>query len=179
MQPISALIPGAAQSPVTVASVKEPSKNQRPEDDAPKPSLKRAVDEYVPEAKQEPAGRYWMGKDENNQPKIYFDDPDRTTGQPERSGEYANIDAPEQTNGAEGPDKKASGDKSENCTVNTDKVDREIKKLKKEREELERQIQSETDDSKVRELERKLFQIERELSQKDNDTYRRQHATFS
>ena len=179
MQPISGLIPGAVQSPVTVAGVKEPPKIQRLEDEAPRRSLKRAMDEYVPEEKQEPTGRYWLGKDENGQPKIYFDDPEQAVGQSEKSDEPPNADASEQNKGAEGPDKKVSGDKAESCTVNTDKVDREIEKLKKKREELKRQIHSETDDSKVRELEKKLSQIERELSQKDNDTYRRQHSTFS
>ena len=75
MQPNSGLFPGAAQSSVTVAGVKEPPKIQRPEDEVPRRSLKRAMDEYVPEEKQEPAGNYWPGKDENGQPRIYFDDP--------------------------------------------------------------------------------------------------------
>ena len=179
MQPISGFTPVAVQSPVAVASAKEPPKIQRPEDEAPGRSLKRTMDEYVPEEKQEPAGRYWLGKDENGQPKIYFDDPERAVSQPERSDELPGTDAPEQNKGADRPDKKASGDKAESCTCNTDKVDREIEKLKKEREELERQINSETDDSKIRELEKKLSQVERALSQKDNDTYRRQHSTFS
>jgi len=77
------------------------------------------------------------------------------------------------------PEKKFSGDKAEKCTGNTDKVDREIEKLKKTREALERQINLETDDAKIRELERKLAQVESELRQKDNDTYRRQHAAFN
>lgn len=179
MQPISGLISGAAQSPVTVAGVTEPPKIQRLEDEALRRSLKRAMDEYVPEEKQEPAGRYWPGKDENGQPKIYFDDPTRAVDQLERPDELPNAGAPEQNKDAEGPDKKASGDKTESCTCSTGKVDREIEKLKKERAELERQINSETDDTKIKELEKKLSQIESELSQKDNDTYRHQHSTFS
>ena len=179
MQPISGLIPGAVQSPVTVAGVKEPPKIQRPEDEAPRRSLKRAMDEYVPEEKQEPTGRYWLGKDENGQPKIYFDDPEQAVGQSEKSDEPPNADAPGQSKDTEGSDKKDSGDKAESCTCSTDQVDREIEKLKKERAELERQINSETDDTKIKELEKKLSQIESELRQKDNDTYRRQHSTFS
>ena len=179
MQPISGLISDAVQSPVTVAGVKEPPKIQRPEDEAPRRSLKRAMDEYVPEEKQEPTGRYWLGKDENGQSKIYFDDPGQAVGQSEKLAELPNADAPERNKDVEGPDKKASGDKVEGCTCSTDKVDREIEKLKKERAELERQINSETDDTKIKELEKKLSQLESELSQKDNDTYRRQHSTFS
>ncbi len=32
---------------------------------------------------------------------------------------------------------------------------------------------------KVKKLEKKLAQVESELSQKDNDTYRRQHTSFT
>ena len=73
------------------------------------------------------------------------------------------------------PEKKGP----EQCTANTDQVDREIERLKKQKEALERQIDVQTDDVKIKELERKLDQVERELAQKDNDTYRRQHAVFS
>jgi len=66
------------------------------------------------------------------------------------------------------------------CTTNTDKVDREIKKLKEQKQQLERQIKAASgDEEKVRELEKKLSRIEGELSKKDNDTYRRQNAEIS
>lgn len=68
----------------------------------------------------------------------------------------------------------------EKCTTDTDKVDKEIKKLKEKKQQLEQQIKSVSKDkNKVRELEKKLAQVESELSQKDNDTYRRQNATVS
>ncbi len=68
----------------------------------------------------------------------------------------------------------------EKCVGNTDKVDREIKKLKEKQQWLEQQIQTAAgDEQKVRELERKLAQVETELRQKDNDTYRRQNSSFS
>lgn len=74
--------------------------------------------------------------------------------------------------------KKSDGAKK--CTGNTDKVDREIKKLKEKKEQLEQQIRMAAgDEEKVRDLEKALAQIESELSQKDNDAYRRQHASFS
>ncbi len=67
----------------------------------------------------------------------------------------------------------------EKCVGNTDKVDREIKKLKEKQQWLEQQIRSATnDEQKVRELEKKLAQVESELRQKDNDTYRRQNSEF-
>ena len=66
------------------------------------------------------------------------------------------------------------------CITNTDKADREIKKLKEQKGQLERQIKAVSgDEEKVKELEQKLSQIESELSQKDNDTYRRQNAVIS
>ena len=122
------------------------------------------MDEYVPEEKQEPSGRYWLGKDEDGQPKVYFDDPERAVDKP---------------SGVPAPEKKAEGDKKERCTANTDQVDREIERLKKRKETLEQQIRSQTDDAKIKELERQLAQVERELAQKDNDAYRRQHTVFS
>lgn len=143
MQPISGLISGAA--PASISGVREAPKVQRSEDQAPERSLKPAVDEFVPEEKQEPSGRYWLGQDEDGQPKVYFDDPDR----------------------------------AESCTCNTDKVDRELEALRRKQEALMQQRNSETDSSKIQALEKKLAQIEGELRQKDNDAYRRQHASFS
>lgn len=64
------------------------------------------------------------------------------------------------------------------CTTNTDKVDREIKKLKEEKKQLEQQIKMAAGNpQKIMELKKKLSMIEQELSQKDNDTYRRQKST--
>ena len=71
-------------------------------------------------------------------------------------------------------------DDSEKCITNTDKVDREIKKLKEQKQQLEQQIKAASgDEEKVKELEKKLSRIEGELSQKNNDTYRRQNAVIS
>ena len=71
-------------------------------------------------------------------------------------------------------------DDPKKCTTNTDKVYREIKKLKEQKQQLEQQIKAASgDEEKIKELEKKLSQVEGELSQKDNDTYRRQNAVFS
>lgn len=75
------------------------------------------------------------------------------------------------------PEKKAP--EEERCVANTDEVDRELERLRERREELTRQLSSETDEAKVRALEQKLAQVERELSQKDNDSYRRRHTNFT
>ena len=161
---ISGVGSNAAQSFVAAASVKAAPKVQQHEAEAPARSRAPVVDEYVPEEKQEPSGRYWLGQDEDGRPKVYFDDPERAVDDP--------SDAPT-------PAKKVKGDKAERCTGNTDQVDREIKRLKQRKETLERQISSQPDDVKIKELERKLAQVERELALKDNDTYRRQHTVFS
>lgn len=151
MQSISGINSGAAQPSVPIAGVDQPKKVQRPEDETQSRRQKPVMDEYVPEEKPEPSGRYRLGKDEDGKPKIDFD----------------------------GPEKSGSDKDGQSCTCNTDKVDREIEKLKKQKQELEQQINRETDESKMEDLKAKLAQIEKELSQKDNDTYRRQHAVYT
>lgn len=65
------------------------------------------------------------------------------------------------------------------CTGDSGEVDREIEKLKREKEELERRLSTEDDEDKIKDLKKRLAQVERELRQKDSDTYRRQHTAFS
>ena len=139
--------------------------------------LPEPQDEYISSEKsgQKSIGLYRVGQDENGNRKIFFDAPkaDHATGKGDRSGESEDGEAP-----------KISGDgqgkPTENCVTNTDKADREIKKLKEKKQQLEQQIQSASgDEKKIRELEEKLAQVENELSQKDNDTYRRQNASVS
>ena len=155
---MSMMIPGMASGAARsyeAAGVKEPPQIHRTEAEIPVRPQTPVVDEYVPEEKQEPLGRYWLGKDGAGRPKVCFDDPERADGEP--------YDAR----------------KAERCTGSTDRVDREIKQLKQRKETLERQISAQTDEVKIRELERKLAQVERELVQKDNDAYRRRHTVFS
>ena len=113
-------------------------------------------DEYISSEKSgnKPSGLYRMGQDENGNPKVLYDDPKKVQ-------------------------KKSATGKAEECTTNTDAVDREIEKLKEQKRQLEQQIQAETDEKKVKALEKKLAQVEAELNQKNNDTYRRQNAVVS
>ena len=112
-------------------------------------------DEYISGKKtgKESAGLYRVGQDENGRRKFFYDNPkaeENSRGEPAK------------------------------CVGNTDAVDREIRKLKEKKQELEQQLQSAAgDEKKIRELEKKLTLVEQELSQKDNDTYRRQHTVFS
>ena len=71
------------------------------------------------------------------------------------------------------------GKPAETCTTNTDKVDRELEKLRGREEKLEQRLGAETDAAKVQELWQKLAQVQAELAQKDNDSYRRQNAVIS
>ena len=176
MMPISGVNTGAVQPLTTAEKVLGASKVQKPEEEAQGRQLKPVMDEYVPEEPQEPSGRYWMGKDEDGQPKIYFDDPERAADAPRQPEDAPEAEEPKQAGqGAKGPEGKKNKDETWEC--NTDKVDREIEKLKKKQQELEQRLNTETDEAKIKDLERQLAQVDRELMQKDNDTYRRQHTT--
>ena len=175
MMPISGVNTVAVQPLTTAEKVLGASKVQKPEE-AQSRRLKPVMDEYVPEEPQEPSGRYWMGKDEDGQPKIYFDDPERAANAPEQPEDTPEAEEPNPAGqGAKGPEREK--DKDEVWEGNSDKVDREIEKLKKKQQELEQRLGTETDEAKIKDLERQLAQVERELKQKDNDTYRRQHTT--
>ncbi len=133
-----------------------------------KESIPVPKDEYISAGKSgsRPSGLYHMGQDENGNPKVLYDDPKKSGGAD-----------------GKGEPKVKSGsrkDDGEEVTCNTDAVDREIEKLKKQKQQLEQQIKAASgDEKKGKELEKKLAQVESELSQKDNDTYRRQHAVIS
>jgi len=75
---------------------------------------------------------------------------------------------------------KENNKHSEKYTCNTDRVDREIEKLKEKKRYLEQQINSSPkDDKKLKELKKELANIENKLKQTDNDTYRKQHSSIS
>ena len=178
MMPISGVNTVAVQPLTTAEKVLGASKVQKPEEESQGCQPKPVMDEYVPEEPQEPSGRYWMGKDEDGQPKIYFDDPERAADAPRQPEDAPEAEEPKQAGqGAKGPEGKKNKDETWEC--NTDKVDREIEKLKKKQQELEQRLNTETDESKIKALERQLSQVEQELKQKDSDAYRRQHASFT
>lgn len=110
----------------------------------------RAKDEYIPSENDEPIGLYKPSEDEDGNPIIDFDKAE--DGSPEK--------------------------KTESCTCNTDKVDREIKRLKEKQEQLEQRLRSAKGEA-ARQLEKQLESVSAELALKDNDAYRRQNAIFS
>lgn len=71
--------------------------------------------------------------------------------------------------------KSSDKTKSESTTINTDRVDEEIEKLKRRKAEIEQKLKTSVAEEKDR-LEVELHMIQAELAQKDNDTYRRQNA---
>ena len=71
---------------------------------------------------------------------------------------------------------KTPEQKTEQTTVNTDQVDREIERLKQKKQALEQQLCTAQNEQQREALERELQMIESALSFKDNDTYRKQNA---
>lgn len=152
-------------------------------------------DEYIPsDGKSEKnLGIYRLETDENGSQKIVFDrsdsaekskQADATEGK-EQNRELPKAASDPNEDGVK-PEKgdvpKKSGDKGQDksCTVNTDKVDAEIKKLKEQKQQIEQQLNSVRDDEEKRkDLEQRLSQVESELRAKDSDSYRKQHATYT
>lgn len=65
-------------------------------------------------------------------------------------------------------------------TTNTDKVDNEIKKLKEERKQILQELRKAGGDTEKQvDLQKRLSQLDAELQAKDNDAYRKQHATHT
>ena len=76
MEPISGMI----HSPAAPAGVRETSIVQPPQREAPRTAAPvPATDQYVPEEAHTPCGLYWVGKDEDGSPRIFFDDPEPKT----------------------------------------------------------------------------------------------------
>ena len=173
MMPISGVNTGAVQPLTTTEKALGVPKVQKPDEETQSRRLKPVMDEYIPEEPQEPSGRYWMGKDGDGQPKIYFDDPEQAADEPKQ----LECEPDQADQGARGPEGKK--DKDEVWMCSTDKVDREIETLKKRREALAQRLHTETGEARSKDLERQLAQVERELRQKDSDTYRKQHSVLT
>lgn len=178
MTPVSGVNAGAVQSPAAAGKVQGASGSRRPGEGAQNRPLKPVMDEYVRSEPREPSGRYWMGRGEDGRPQIFFDDPEQGAQAPEQPDAPRKEEPAQGDKGAKGPERR-DGEKEERYVCDTGKVDREIKALKKRRQELEQRLRTEKDEAGVKELERQLRQVEQELRQKDNDTYRRRHASVT
>ncbi len=137
------------------------------------------------------AGTYRYETDENGKQKIVFDSPDQSL-----KSEAAEADESQENNDAQPTEAEGSAVQSEKpaksdrpqksggsngelkCTVNTDKVDAEIKKLKEEKKQIEQKLKNfNGSEEKRKELETRLTEINTELSVKDSDAYRKQNAS--
>lgn len=150
-------ISGAApvQQPAQALDRARETAATQPEDARQKDTLPA---EYIP-SDRTPSGLYRYAQDGNGNPEIRYDGP----GRPVAGKEPVQGEKPEE----------------EECTMNTDRVDREIQTLKNKKQQLQQQIKAEEDEEKAKVLESKLARVEGELSRKDNDAYRRQNASIS
>ena len=125
---------------------------------------RQAEKEQDKEEKKEPAKTQPMRRDEYIPGEGYgAADKEDEAKQPQT--------APESPGSPKKPEEKWMG--------NTDKVDREIEKLKEKKKEQEQQIRAASgDEQKARALDKELAQVENELRQKDNDAYRKQHSSM-
>lgn len=131
------------------------------------------VDQYVRGQEAKPIGLYRIAQDENGGKKILFDDPEKEKASKEAAPKDAEKAAPRN---AENAPEKAP----ETTTGNTDKVEREIRKLKEKLESLKQQLARAQDNPEEQaKLEKQIAQVENELRAKDTDSYRRQNTQFS
>ncbi len=125
--------------------------------------IKKRVDTYEAQPPQQSAGVYQVTHDENGRRIIQVDESCET---------------------AQGQPKAKPQDESEKpnivkTTVNTDKVDKEIEKLKQTQTQLEQKIAAAKGPKEKEKLEAQLAQVNAELKAKDNDTYRQQHMEIT
>lgn len=125
--------------------------------------IKKRVDTYEAQPPQQSAGVYQVTHDENGRRIIQVDESCET---------------------AQGQPKAKPQDESEKpnivkTTVNTDKVDKEIEKLKQTQTQLEQKIAAAKEPKEKEKLEAQLAQVNAELKAKDNDTYRQQHMEIT
>lgn len=126
----------------------------------------------VPEAPIRPQlDRYEKTGGEDPSPGIYSVEPDGSEGY------QIAFRAPE--DGEARPDAALP----ERTTVNTDKVDQELRRLEEEQAALERQLaeteQAGGDAPQASALRRRLNAVASELTRKDTDAYRRSHASVT
>ncbi len=125
--------------------------------------LKKRFDTYEAQPQQQSAGVYQVTHDAEGHQIIQVDEnletvQEQPKAQPQDEGEKPMI---------------------VKTTGNTDKVDREIEKLKQTQAQLEQKIAAAKEPKDKESLETQLAQVEAELKLKDNDTYRRQNMEIT
>lgn len=135
-------------------------------------------DEKLPASE---TGIYHLSKDEDGNPKIVFDAPDRMEKDSDKLSDaednLMSDEAPQKVDGSDSPKEEPE---TTQCITNTDKVDKEIKKLKEERKQILQELgKAGEDEEKQADLQKRLSELDAELQAKDNDAYRKQHATHT
>lgn len=153
-------------------------------------------DRYIPEEREkgQTAGLYKVCYGADGRPGIQWENPEgRPARTPEESPEMeASANAGPKGTPESRPAGQPEGEKPKtedpkgsregktgSCTGSTDRVDREIKKLKEKKEQLQKRLRTASDPQETENLKQQLIQVENELRAKDNDTYRRQHMDIS
>ncbi|MEA3284426.1 MAG: hypothetical protein U9Q00_05525 [Synergistota bacterium] len=140
-------------------------------------------DKYIPsdDDQKQASGVYRMEKDENGNPKVTVDTPataEKQTEKQEESQESSKTGDSSQKSGNK--PEKSDDENSSSSTVNTDSVDAEIKKLKQQRAQLQKQLQNtQGDENQRKNIEKQLAQVDAELSFKNTDAYRKQQSTYT
>lgn len=134
------------------------------------------LDRFAPDEPAVKAGLYRKVKDQDGKPTLRFDDPAKDAEENDRLKAAEEEKKAKEEKAAE--EKKEEKTETRTTTINTDRVDREIKKLQEEVEDVSRQLRTATGE-RAEELEQKLLLDKIELRLKDNDTYRRAHSVVS
>ena len=135
--------------------------------DAQPSDQKQRFDSYEPERPEQPVGIYEISHDEEGNMVVRFNKPSKDTAKSD------NMKTPKEEPADEGEKPVIV-----KTTGNTDRVDREIEKLKQTVTRLEQKIAS-SDPEEKQSLETELYRLQAELKSKDNDTYRRQHMEIT
>ena len=134
--------------------------NNKKEEEIQQQNSKPKFDEYISNKSQneESIGIYKIEQDKNGERKITFENDKKSQNQ---NAEKNENQKPEILK----------------CAVNSDKVLKEIEKLKKEKQSLEQKIaQCKDNPEKLKELQNKLKLVNNELKLKDNDNYIKQNS---
>lgn len=141
------------------------------------------MDRFAPEEPAVRAGLYRKAKDQNGNPTLRFDDPQKAAKEAEETGEPTPAEKAAEEEKAEQEKKAAEKKETEKAetrttTINTDRVDREIKELREKIEDVAQELRTATG-KQAEKLEQELLLDKIELRIKDNDTYRRAHSSVS
>ena len=129
-------------------------------------------DRYAPEKPTKGAGLYSMGKDEDGNPVLRFDSPDKAK---EAAGEKTPKEEKEAAKEEQAAEEREEERAKTRTVTNTDRVDRELQELREEAEELAQKLRTATG-KEAESIQQKLTLAKIELRIKDNDTYRRANA---